>query len=366
MFAGREVSAVSDKATKPLGEANIIPTLIAERCVHTKLTQASCHDCVDACPLDAWVIDEEVLAIDAKRCDGCGLCAASCRPGAVLAPNITAVVGQQSHHVLRLACEITDIEDQQGVIPCLHALGLHELLLIYRRGTRCLTVASGNCSECIRHNAERLSDRIAKLNSMLSSRGQPVMTLRVTSPEHWQPLSTKTRPDVSLPVISRRSFFRKAAESSLSLATGSSVHSPQQVYTPPAKLLPRTTPDDIVPFVPSIDATKCIGCDACARLCPHSAISLGAAADNKLEYRFDAERCTGCRICTDVCAQNAVSVDGWTSQLLFTLNLESRRCIACGAPYHAPIGQGASGDLCFICRKTNHVRNLYQVMDRTR
>ena len=357
------MTGVSENTSTPRLDVGIIPTVIAERCVHTMLTQASCHDCVDACPIDAWAVDQETLAIDADRCDGCGLCAAACRQGAILAPNITAVVDRQNHDVFRLACEMADIEEQQGVIPCLHAIGLGELLQVYGRGTRRLMVTSGDCRSCIRRSVQGLSSRVAQLNRMLSDRKLMTMTLHVLPSDRWQQLSRKTQPDAGVPVISRRNFFRKVAESPLGLASGSSEHSSRQAYTPPAKQLPRTKADDIVPFVPKFDATKGNGCDACVRLCPHGAITLGAAVDGGLAYRIDAECCTGCGICTDVCTQNAVSVDDWSSQSQYTLDLDSRHCIACGAPFHVPVGREAPGDQCFICTQTNHVRNLYQVMD---
>ena len=43
------------------GELKALPTVLAERCVHTQLMQASCRSCVDVCPVKAWVMDDEAL-----------------------------------------------------------------------------------------------------------------------------------------------------------------------------------------------------------------------------------------------------------------------------------------------------------------
>ena len=61
-----------------------IPEVIAERCVHSHCEVASCTRCVDACPHEAWLLDDASLKIDTARCDGCGLCVAACTESALV------------------------------------------------------------------------------------------------------------------------------------------------------------------------------------------------------------------------------------------------------------------------------------------
>ena len=337
------------------------PQVIAERCVHTKLAQASCRCCIAACPLDAWVIDDDVMGIDADRCDGCGLCACACPQGAIVLDSLALALASQQSRAVNLACERTGIDGQQGIIPCLHAVGLRELLQLYRRGMRHLGVACGNCAECNRSGAQSLCDRIEALNDMLADRNLATLSLQVIPAEQWNPAVQAQRTD-EVPVLSRRSFFRRVASSSATLAKDITGGLQQPGFLPPGKLLPRTDPDAIVSFVPGIDAARCNGCDACARLCPHGAIALHASEDQQ-HYRFDAECCSGCVICQDVCTQQAVSVDSWRPQIQFRLDLVARHCRACGAPYHLPAGQANHSGLCVVCTEINHVRNLYQVIE---
>ena len=63
-----------------------VPQAIPGRCVHERVEVGSCQRCVDACPLDAWVLDDAELALDTGRCDGCGLCVAHCPEGALSQP----------------------------------------------------------------------------------------------------------------------------------------------------------------------------------------------------------------------------------------------------------------------------------------
>jgi uncharacterized Fe-S center protein len=64
---------------------------------------------------------------------------------------------------------------------------------------------------------------------------------------------------------------------------------------------------------PSVDADRCIGCQQCAKICAHSAISFdgrGGEAPNGRERAFiDHDRCVGCGRCIAMCNQHAISPD---------------------------------------------------------
>ena len=69
---------------KQLKQEWVIPEVIPERCVHSLCEVASCTRCVDACPQEAWLLDDASLKIDTSRCDGCGLCVAACTESALV------------------------------------------------------------------------------------------------------------------------------------------------------------------------------------------------------------------------------------------------------------------------------------------
>jgi ferredoxin len=53
----------------------------------------------------------------------------------------------------------------------------------------------------------------------------------------------------------------------------------------------------------SIDRTKCVGCDACARLCPAKAIS----GERKQPHVIDPAKCLKCGQCYAICKFHAVT-----------------------------------------------------------
>ena len=352
------------KIIAPYCEPATLPTVIAERCVHTRLTQAGCRACVDTCPVNAWVMDEESLGIDTEACDGCGLCASACPQGAIIPRQGNLPALSENRTSALFACEKAGVNGNDGIIPCLHALGLQELLRLYRSGTRRICIAMSDCESCSRGGVLQLPDLLEQLNGLLESRNLATITLQVADREEWNQQLQNEKQTFSGPAISRRAFFRKAATSSMTFGMDLAGLSEEREFIPPGKLLPRTSRNDVVPFSPRIDPTKCNGCNACARLCPQGAIVL-CSSENILQYDLDAECCTGCNICVDVCNQKAVCVDHWSSQVQFILPLTAHRCRACGVPFHLPAIKTSSSDLRAVCSKTNHARNLFQVMEQT-
>lgn len=354
-------------------EEEDIPEILGERCVHNYMEQASCRACVDACPKEAWVLDDEQLGIDPEACDNCGLCAPVCPEGAIQHDH-APMIGQWKERVIAMStCENSDVSGfSKATIPCVHALGLHNLLTMHKQGCAMFITATGDCDQCERGANPRLTETSNVLNGLLGSRALPLFKSENFAPRQWESLAKRLSPFQPDTAMSRRNFFRKAmvgvTEQGLMIA--GLRESKEEQYIPVGKLLPEGVDDDCsvsFPYVPTIDSTRCNGCDACIRLCPHEAIQLMLDEDDGRQYfQLNVELCTNCRICIDVCEEGAVSIALNAQPKDLLIPLENQQCDACGVEYHQP--QRAEEEqqqesLCRICSVTNHSRNLFQVYD---
>ncbi len=345
-------------------EAMNLPTVVAERCVHTRIETASCRACVDACPQRAWVIDDEQLGIDAERCDGCNLCVAACPEGAVQAQVQPALRDTTVGSAALLACRPTGLDVSEGLVPCVHALGLSSLLDLYRTGVRALSICTAGCDDCGRGGATRLQARIERVNALLTQRDLPRIHYEPLDADAWLQRLNHLSPARG-PALSRRQFLRHATRDVLGVYQQSQGQDPivDAPLIPPGQLIPARATGQPVPFAVAIDDRRCNACHACANLCPHGAISLQTDDQGRnTAYRLSADACTGCGICADVCDQDAISIHPWATPPSSTVELTQRRCQACGSSFELP-AQHADTKWCRICAARNHHTLLYQVLE---
>jgi len=57
-----------------------------------------------------------------------------------------------------------------------------------------------------------------------------------------------------------------------------------------------------------VDAEKCVGCGACAEVCPARLIEVADATQEKRVLDFYLDRCTYCARCAEVCPEEAITV----------------------------------------------------------
>ncbi len=343
-------------------EAWCLPTIVPDRCVHSRLEVASCSQCVTCCPRQAWEMDDDQLGLNVTACDGCGLCAAACTEAAIVQPLALDVRPHEAGQFAFAACTLSGVVAGDGVIPCLHAIGVRQLIDLYRRGVRRLVLALGECAACARGQAEALHDRVGAFNCLLGNRGMSPLTLLVLSHGHWRGAQSAANQGVDHDdPMSRRDYFQ--AMTVRVTPRHSDVDGAAEVAfaEPPGRLIPRQKHDEVALFAPGIDAQRCEACDACVRVCEYGAITLSAGADR---YDLDADACSGCGLCVDVCESDAVTVKAWASQRVFSIALRPYRCTACGAPFRRPaISDDVGTALCRICTATGHYKGLFQVLE---
>lgn len=345
-----------------------LPDVLAERCVHSRMETATCRQCVETCPKNAWVIDDERLGIDAEACDGCGLCAPACPEQAIVNEYFPQVRTWNDDAVAFAACDFASVANDSFRVPCVHVIGLAELARLRRQGVGRLMVTRGDCKTCARNLEDSLDSRVVNLNRLLADRGLNPFTLVDVPSSHWQGLLRMTQAGGSLgPSMDRRSFLRKGFAQAVDKGIDQVglVSSAERAEDLPAdavgRMIPRRRETDRSLFAPSIDEALCNGCDACASICAHQAILLEDSA-----YRIQPDNCTGCRACVDICSTSAISIGSFAQPTQLTVPLTRAICFSCGADFHMPAPKDEEAreqSLCPICRSTDHQKMLFQVLD---
>lgn len=362
-------TAASPVALQRLASALVaavaVPEVAGERCVHARIATARCRACVEACPRGAWIIDDEQVGIDTEACDGCGVCAPACPEGAIIGDRTRgpSLRLRRDRPAAFLACERVGVSTTVGVMPCLHAIGIGELLRLYRRGARDWIIGAAPCESCPRGTAPRFQEAIRQAQTLLASRDLPPLTLTVLEAQSWSACLDRAAPHEDPVTLSRRNFFRKALHVAVdAVAENVGPDAAAAPFAPATAWLPDTGSQPVQLYRPAIDPSRCNGCDACARLCPHRAIALESSSDG-VRYRLDGRRCTGCGICRDVCDQNAASVLALQPQEAAAVALAEQRCPACGTTYHEPAARLSRDGRCRICARSRRTRLLFQTLD---
>lgn len=339
-----------------------LPQIDPERCVHSLIEQASCRACVNACPQGAWLLDDEELGLDTQACDGCGICVAACPQSAIAHDYHLRIHDYKGRGIAVVACERAGVSGD-GVMPCLHALALSELLAVYARGVRVLLLTRGNCTDCDRNTASLSFDLLLQnFRRLLGSHGLPAFSVREYRPYEWQARNQLLELESHGQSLSRRGFMRGVAgelvgQGVRAVSGGAELRKDVDL----SDVLPEGSNEGIFPHVPRIDPQECLGCDACVNLCPQGAITL---ENQPLRYTLDPRHCNGCGLCVDVCEVRAASLTDWVHANGQTIELHQDRCEACGVPFYYPKAQDAERRLCRICADRGRNKwNLFQVLD---
>ncbi|WP_457668944.1 4Fe-4S binding protein [Thiolapillus sp.] len=345
-----------------VGQELRLPDIDPDYCVYAVYDQASCQACVDVCPSKAWILSDESLGLDTNACNGCGLCVSACPTGAlhIAFPWVVRHFGGKP--LTLFACEQAGIPGCNDLMPCVHALGIRQLMVMHTAGITDLLIAQGDCSSCgmICESSLLLPEKIERLNELLVKRHLAPIKLLNYSTAVWRKIYSQEEIISRGTLLKRRTFLSGASSRNLQqqMVVLDPLNRSECRTIPPGALLPEPASQtgDFWPWTPQLDPVHCNGCDACIQLCPTDALQLHNK-DGEAAYRIEEKYCTGCNICADICNEDAIRPVAWEISMQRRIPLVEKSCTQCGNPFHLPeTNPLAEENRCPVCLRASRQR----------
>lgn len=338
-----------------------LPELRNPRCVRYRFRYSACRRCADNCPPGALTPGEEGVELDATRCSGCGLCAATCPTAAFHLPSFpSTALAKPQETSLAVACNPSGQEGELR-IPCLGDIDPALLASLAFRGIAVTLRGAGHCSECAHapHGGERVTALLAAMQE-----------LAAVAPAKWvSPVMEDAQREAGHRADRRqlfRRFTNRAVESLRSETVEEAI--PESAIRAAAHFVPARRqlaeylleridglPDEsLLPPLFGVaavepEAGRCTGCEACARVCPTGALKI-SEVEARWVLLFGSAQCVGCGVCIEACGADALALQHhWRPQSDEPTPLHALhryRCERCGRFF---VGLEVEGS-CPVCQ----------------
>ena len=355
--------------------------IIADNCVAVRNRNASCRECIAACPFDAISIAKNEITFDAISCVGCGACTTVCPTEALLpcepddaalsealdrvmakadGKAIIACARMAARRVADPACFVE--------VPCLARIDESVLTELAARQAQSMVLVDGVCTTCkFGKVSDGVDATVAFTEELLKAQGCLLQIARVSE----FPAEVVVENAAQLYGSTRRTFFSDAAsaakettyravKATLAQEFGGEKDKPEigkRLRVGPSGNMPRVHPARHAKVLDALDGIgqsqtetvqtrlfatlsvnpdKCNACGMCVRFCPTGALMRDEAAkpsDPVRVIEFSACDCVQCGMCLDVCWKHAIELSDVvpTSELFdfepraFTVDAKERK-----------------------------------------
>lgn len=344
-----------------------IPIIERDKCLGTR----ACDFCIMFCSKNALKDGgNDRLAIDADKCDICGVCASICPTGAIQIPNATdeqliaemkTILTEFREEMPSKILMFIDHDDYNLIIRLLDEEKLNlptEIFLIDLPSLALLSEVT--ILSAVNFGAAGIifvsSSRNARKSEYLQIIGKKLMVLK-------EILASANYNTVQLSFIEFDDEYPEKLLNDLAQFVGhvgtinryegniieslSSENKRSKLVQLIRNMLRNGKPaKDVVDYGEPcpfgeviIDKQRCTLCEVCIHNCPTMALSLHKDADS-ISIGFIYQKCTGCKLCTSLCPENAITIRRYLSisdllsdvhRILVTQDLV--KCSRCGKPF---------------------------------
>jgi len=322
-------------------------------CVRATSKLSECTKCVDICPVDTIVINENIPAFTPAECTTCGGCVGVCPTEAFSLSGFSSI----EFFFKFLEERSNELVCQKDLYCCLSVLSVEHLLsmAIASEAPVVMDVDACDCGGASDKLQLQLRANIEEANFILSSFSDKEILIKSSERELAQReelTQTSRRSLFSLKgAIKSKQAFEEAMDADELKAFGidlSDIEKMKNKLIPDKRkllfsILKRLGKPEHYEIIPTEEIRftsqkfveeSCTNCQICYRICPTGALS----SDAKFSLiNFDSMLCVKCHLCHDVCEPNAIQLQpGYEIKELFeprqrTLaTFDIQRCNECG------------------------------------
>ena len=288
-----------------------------EQCIHHLLDDASCHFCVDACPYQALVLNDQKIHIQSKLCQDCGRCVNACPSNAFY---LNHPINHYDDNVLLFACHMHPLNHKlsKNLVksPCYLGLNPYDLANLIAQDKKLIFLYDETlCQNCHQFHKDFLLEALGeifiafqteKLSLIFIDKTALIDFLKNHTLNTYQPTKRRALLKSSLKFALSTSINYLGDQTNLSsLREDNSQKDKTIAYRwQTLNKLKEKYPlqaDTLLPLR-SIGANNCTFCGHCVRICPTKALNI--IRKDKRYLIWTPTKCENCNFCIEACPKH--------------------------------------------------------------